>query len=93
MIYTWPVIRHALYCYATVFNNTVYLEFRESNENKHVCWACMCNPQTASDVYAIFQVLWEHVQPSQNFTIYNGGVEAVSNLLSKYAVSKNKALP
>ncbi|KAM6933542.1 thiamine transporter 2 [Xenentodon cancila] len=28
------------------------------------------------------QVLWEHVQPSQNFTIYNGGVEAASNLLS-----------
>ncbi|XP_060902283.1 thiamine transporter 1 [Labrus mixtus] len=28
------------------------------------------------------QVLWEHVQPSQNFTIYNGGVEAVSSLLS-----------
>ncbi|XP_005755809.1 thiamine transporter 1-like, partial [Pundamilia nyererei] len=28
------------------------------------------------------QVLWEHVQPSQNFSIYNGGVEAVSNLLS-----------
>nr|XP_046244651.1 thiamine transporter 2 isoform X2 [Scatophagus argus] len=28
------------------------------------------------------QVLWEHVQPSsQNFSIYNGGVEAVSNLL------------
>ncbi|XP_029302987.1 thiamine transporter 1 [Cottoperca gobio] len=27
------------------------------------------------------QVLWEHVQPSQNVTIYNGGVEAVSNLL------------
>lgn len=30
-----------------------------------------------------FQVLWEHVQPSQNFSIYNGGVEAVSNLLGK----------
>ncbi|XP_036005424.1 thiamine transporter 2 isoform X2 [Fundulus heteroclitus] len=29
------------------------------------------------------QVLWEHVQPSQNFSIYNGGVEATSNLLSK----------
>ncbi|KAA8593943.1 hypothetical protein FQN60_004777 [Etheostoma spectabile] len=28
------------------------------------------------------QVLWEHVQPSQNLSIYNGGVEAVSNLLS-----------
>uniref|UniRef100_A0A3Q2Q746 Solute carrier family 19 member 3 n=1 Tax=Fundulus heteroclitus TaxID=8078 RepID=A0A3Q2Q746_FUNHE len=26
------------------------------------------------------QVLWEHVQPSQNFSIYNGGVEATSNL-------------
>lgn len=28
-------------------------------------------------------MLWEHVQPSQNFTIYNGGVEAVSNLLGR----------
>ncbi|XP_026231481.1 thiamine transporter 2 [Anabas testudineus] len=28
------------------------------------------------------QVLWEHVQPSQNVSIYNGGVEAVSNLMS-----------
>ncbi|XP_061575147.1 thiamine transporter 2 [Cololabis saira] len=28
------------------------------------------------------QVLWEHVQPSQNFSVYNGGVEAASNLLS-----------
>lgn len=27
------------------------------------------------------QVLWEHVEPSQNFSIYNGAVEAVSNLL------------
>ncbi|XP_014069320.1 thiamine transporter 2 isoform X1 [Salmo salar] len=26
------------------------------------------------------QVLWQHVEPSQNFTVYNGGVEAVSNL-------------
>uniref|UniRef100_A0A3Q0RZH0 Solute carrier family 19 member 3 n=1 Tax=Amphilophus citrinellus TaxID=61819 RepID=A0A3Q0RZH0_AMPCI len=28
------------------------------------------------------QVLWEHVQPAQNFSIYNGGVEAASTLLS-----------
>ncbi|KAM6932366.1 thiamine transporter 1 [Lycodopsis pacificus] len=44
-----------------------------------VWWAmatCGYN-QTANYV----QVLWEHVQPSQNFSIYNGGVEAVSNLL------------
>uniref|UniRef100_A0A4W5KA78 Solute carrier family 19 member 3 n=1 Tax=Hucho hucho TaxID=62062 RepID=A0A4W5KA78_9TELE len=26
------------------------------------------------------QVLWEHIQPSQKVTIYNGGMEAVSNL-------------
>uniref|UniRef100_UPI0037E9B7E5 thiamine transporter 1 n=1 Tax=Semicossyphus pulcher TaxID=241346 RepID=UPI0037E9B7E5 len=37
--------------------------------------------QTANYV----QVLWEHVQPSQNFSIYNGGVEAVSGLLSATA--------
>ncbi|XP_068601310.1 thiamine transporter 2 isoform X2 [Brachionichthys hirsutus] len=29
------------------------------------------------------QVLWEHVQPSQNGSIYNGGVEAASNLLGR----------
>ncbi|XP_069831682.1 thiamine transporter 2 [Dendropsophus ebraccatus] len=27
------------------------------------------------------QVLWEHVEPSQNSTIYNGGVEAISTFL------------
>uniref|UniRef100_A0A667X7K5 Solute carrier family 19 member 3 n=1 Tax=Myripristis murdjan TaxID=586833 RepID=A0A667X7K5_9TELE len=31
------------------------------------------------------QVLWEHVQPSQNFSIYNGGVEAVSSLFGAAA--------
>lgn len=29
------------------------------------------------------QVLWQHVEPSQNFTVYNGGVEAVSNLFGE----------
>ncbi|KAK7883344.1 hypothetical protein WMY93_029518 [Mugilogobius chulae] len=28
------------------------------------------------------QVLWEHIEPAQNSSIYNGGVEAVSYLLS-----------
>ncbi|XP_036421327.1 thiamine transporter 1 [Colossoma macropomum] len=31
------------------------------------------------------QALWEHVEPSSNFTIYNGGVEAVSNLFGAAA--------
>nr|XP_005993082.1 PREDICTED: thiamine transporter 2-like [Latimeria chalumnae] len=26
------------------------------------------------------QVLWNHIEPSQNFTVYNGGVEAISTL-------------
>lgn len=29
------------------------------------------------------QLLWDHIQPSQNYGIYNGGVEAVSNLLGR----------
>uniref|UniRef100_A0A8D0CJZ1 Solute carrier family 19 member 3 n=2 Tax=Scleropages formosus TaxID=113540 RepID=A0A8D0CJZ1_SCLFO len=39
------------------------------------------------------QVLWDHVGGSQNFAIYNGGVEAVSNLFSAamaYAVGFTK---
>uniref|UniRef100_A0A8D3BEW8 Solute carrier family 19 member 3 n=1 Tax=Scophthalmus maximus TaxID=52904 RepID=A0A8D3BEW8_SCOMX len=39
--------------------------------------ATCCYNQTVNYV----QMLWEHVQPSQNSSIYNGGVEAVSNLL------------
>ncbi|KAG1952215.1 thiamine transporter 2 [Pimephales promelas] len=31
------------------------------------------------------QSLWEHVEPSSNFTIYNGGVEALSNLFGAAA--------
>ncbi|KAL1261030.1 hypothetical protein QQF64_008857 [Cirrhinus molitorella] len=31
------------------------------------------------------QSLWEHVEPSSNFTVYNGGVEAISNLFGAAA--------
>ncbi|XP_056613524.1 thiamine transporter 2 [Triplophysa dalaica] len=31
------------------------------------------------------QALWEHVEPSSNFTVYNGGVEAISNLFGAAA--------
>ncbi|OCT81094.1 thiamine transporter 2 [Xenopus laevis] len=31
------------------------------------------------------QVLWEHVEPAQNATVYNGGVEAVSTFLGALA--------
>uniref|UniRef100_H3CKR3 Solute carrier family 19 member 3a n=1 Tax=Tetraodon nigroviridis TaxID=99883 RepID=H3CKR3_TETNG len=36
--------------------------------------------------HSILQSLWEHVQPSQNANIYNGGVEAVTSLLSAATV-------
>ncbi|XP_076833368.1 thiamine transporter 1 isoform X2 [Brachyhypopomus gauderio] len=31
------------------------------------------------------QALWEHIEPSSNFTVYNGGVEAVSSLFGAAA--------
>uniref|UniRef100_A0A672FSK4 Thiamine transporter 1-like n=1 Tax=Salarias fasciatus TaxID=181472 RepID=A0A672FSK4_SALFA len=63
----------------------LWRDFRECYSSRQllywsVWWAlatCGYN-QTVNYV----QVLWEHVEPSQNFTIYNGGVEAASNLLS-----------
>ncbi|CAF91078.1 unnamed protein product, partial [Tetraodon nigroviridis] len=39
-----------------------------------------------TQIVSFVQSLWEHVQPSQNASIYNGGVEAVSNLLSAATV-------
>lgn len=33
------------------------------------------------------QVLWEHIQPSQDFTVYNGVVEALSNLFGEPPVA------
>ncbi|KAM3615385.1 uncharacterized protein V6R79_001319 [Siganus canaliculatus] len=63
----------------------LWRDFRECYSSRQllywsVWWAmatCGYN-QTVNYV----QVLWEEVQPSQNFSIYNGGVEAVSFLLS-----------
>lgn len=63
----------------------LWMDFRECYSSRQllywsVWWAmatCGYN-QTVNNV----QVLWQHVEPSQNFTIYNGGVEAVSNLMS-----------
>lgn len=40
------------------------------------------------------QALWEHVEPSSNFTVYNGGVEAISNLFgaaAAYGISFSSA--
>lgn len=43
----------------------------------------LLNEKGSVCLHSPLQVLWEHVQPSQNFSIYNGGVEAVSNLLGR----------
>nr|XP_019950784.1 PREDICTED: thiamine transporter 2 [Paralichthys olivaceus] len=52
-----------------------------------LCWSVWWAMATCGYNQTInyVQVLWDHVQPSQNFSIYNGGVEAVSNLLSASA--------
>uniref|UniRef100_A0AAV2J562 Solute carrier family 19 member 3a n=1 Tax=Knipowitschia caucasica TaxID=637954 RepID=A0AAV2J562_KNICA len=49
-----------------------------------LCWSVWWAMATCgyNQTVNYVQVLWEHVEPSQNSSIYNGGVEAVSNLLS-----------
>ncbi|KAJ8368145.1 hypothetical protein SKAU_G00081730 [Synaphobranchus kaupii] len=56
-----------------------------------LCWSIWWALATCgyNQIFNYVQVLWEHVQPSQNFTIYNGGVEALSSLFgaaSAYAI-------
>lgn len=41
----------------------------------YVFWTQTCG--------SALQVLWEHVEPSQNGSVYNGVVEAASSLLSR----------
>ncbi|XP_069069962.1 thiamine transporter 2-like [Pleurodeles waltl] len=50
-------------------------------------WSCWWALATAgyNQVLNYVQVLWDHIEPSQNTTVYNGGVEAVSTLLGAAA--------
>uniref|UniRef100_A0A674P348 Solute carrier family 19 member 3a n=1 Tax=Takifugu rubripes TaxID=31033 RepID=A0A674P348_TAKRU len=65
------------------------LDFRECFASKQLLywslWWVMASCGFNQTVNFI-QVLWEHVQPSQNSSIYNGGVEAVSSILSTASV-------
>ncbi|XP_063779862.1 thiamine transporter 2 isoform X2 [Pseudophryne corroboree] len=51
--------------------------------SKLIYWSLWWALATAgyNQVINYVQVLWEHVEPAQNYTIYNGGVEAVSTFL------------
>ncbi|XP_072315831.1 thiamine transporter 1-like [Eucyclogobius newberryi] len=52
------------------------------------CWSLWWAMATCGYFQTVnfVQVLWEHVEPSQNSSIYNGGVEAISTLLSAATV-------
>ncbi|KAM4771174.1 thiamine transporter 2-like [Rhinophrynus dorsalis] len=53
------------------------------SSEKLICWSLWWALATAgyNQVVNYVQVLWEHVEPAQNSTVYNGGVEAVSTFL------------
>ncbi|XP_017279488.1 thiamine transporter 1 [Kryptolebias marmoratus] len=63
----------------------LWRDFRQCYSSRELlCWSLWWAMATCgyNQTVNYVQVLWEHVQPSQNFSIYNGGVEATSNLLS-----------
>ncbi|KAM9359131.1 uncharacterized protein ABDE67_002282 [Symphorus nematophorus] len=62
----------------------LWRDFRQCYSSRHlIYWSLWWAMATCgyNQIVNYVQVLWEHVQPSQDFSIYNGGVEAVSNLL------------
>ncbi|XP_069474084.1 thiamine transporter 2-like isoform X2 [Ambystoma mexicanum] len=54
---------------------------------KLIYWSLWSALATAgyNQILNYVQILWEHVEPSQNAAIYNGGVEALSTLLGAVA--------
>ncbi|KAK2847064.1 hypothetical protein Q5P01_010063 [Channa striata] len=63
----------------------LWRDFRQCYSSKQLLyWSVWWAMATCgyNQIINYIQVLWEHVQPSQDFSIYNGGVEAVSFLMS-----------
>nr|XP_023651807.1 thiamine transporter 2-like isoform X2 [Paramormyrops kingsleyae] len=65
----------------------LWRDFLKCYSRQLLCWSLWWALATCgyNQTVNYVQVLWEHVQPSQNFTIYNGGVEAASNLFGAAA--------
>ncbi|KAG8002111.1 Thiamine transporter 2, partial [Nibea albiflora] len=66
----------------------LWRDFRQCYSSRHLLyWSVWWAMATCgyNQVFNYVQVLWEDVQPSQNFTVYNGGVEAASNLFGAAA--------
>ncbi|XP_026082465.1 thiamine transporter 2-like isoform X2 [Carassius auratus] len=57
------------------------------SSNKLLVWSAWWALATGGyyQIINYVQLLWEYVEPSSNFTVYNGGVEALSNLLGAAA--------
>ncbi|KAL4648506.1 thiamine transporter 2-like [Arapaima gigas] len=62
----------------------LWREFLQCYSRQLLYWSLWCVLATCgyNQTVNYVQVVWEHIEPSQNFTIFNGGVEAVSNLFS-----------
>ncbi|XP_061072513.1 thiamine transporter 1, partial [Conger conger] len=60
----------------------LWRDCRQCYSRSLLCWSIWWALATCgyNQTLNYVQVLWEHVEPSQNFTIYNGGVEAFSGL-------------
>ncbi|XP_035239687.1 thiamine transporter 1 [Anguilla anguilla] len=67
----------------------LWRDCRQCYSGSLLCWSVWWALATCgyNQTVNYVQVLWEHVQPSQNFTIYNGGVEALSNLFGAASAS------
>ncbi|XP_026106912.1 thiamine transporter 2-like [Carassius auratus] len=57
------------------------------SSNKLLVWSAWWALATGGyyQIINYVQLLWEYVEPSSNFAVYNGGVEALSNLLGAAA--------
>ncbi|XP_059850526.1 thiamine transporter 2-like isoform X2 [Hypanus sabinus] len=74
----------------TDHNNTSYvfrqlwLDFKECYSSPRLLSWCTCWALSSAgfqQVMSYVQVLWDHIEPTRNVTVYNGGAETVSNLV------------
>ncbi|XP_043926855.1 thiamine transporter 2 [Protopterus annectens] len=62
----------------------LWADFKECYTSKELLyWSIWWAMATCgyNQIVNYVQVLWDHIEPSSNMTVYNGGVEAVSTLL------------
>lgn len=64
----------------------LWSDFKECYSSPQLlCWCLWWALATAgfNQVASYIQMLWEHIEPTGNVTVYNGGAETISNLMGK----------